>query len=1719
MRTAWPVRSTGGAGFSFEDKVGAYFGAALLAEADPVVEAQLGRPVRLDFQVKADGWLLDDLLVTFASGARLMLSIKSNVQFKGGRAPADFVEAAWRELLGSGGFDAERDLVGLVTAPLPGDVGARLRELQRLSRHQDPLDLVSRAAVQGYLSPEHQRLLASFACPPNLASDLNAAHLLQRVRVFEVDFDAPGSTWLAMALAWCRESLSGEATGEALALWEALLALVADVRTAGGYLDSARLRKHFASRFPLRDSIDYRADWERLDELTRRNLELLPDTIGGRVRLPREVQLEQLAAAAERSSCVHLAGPSGSGKSAIAKEFVTARGGDTRVVWLAARDLEAAGGGSLAALTHPLGDVLRAYHGPAGIVILDGLDRTYAAGGFAVAASIVRLATEEGSPWRVLIPCQTAEWPRMSEELAHHNAIAAWAVEETPPLDEMELALAVRAFPKLAAFVADPRLVRILRNPKMLDLVARRLGDADDVPPGEAGVADWFWEREVMARPRGHERAAFLERLAERQADALEAATPLVELGDTGVLTALEQDGVCLVSDSRVSFAHDLYGDWARQQLLRSRADTLDAYLRDRLTSPLWHRAIRLYAAGLLEGEDGLDAWNDRRGRFGGDELVDDLFVESALYAGDPVRALTVLWPVLEADGGRLLRRLLGRLLTVGTAPDPTTVAFFRAVDPSLETYAASMNRTPVWSLWMSALRFLAAREDQVLKLALSHVSRVAELWLRRTESGWPLRVEAARIGVAAGRRMHELTEEHEHLLVEGAVDEHAYGAALAAAAELPDDVGQLARDLARRTGPIRTEDIHGPFGERRKVAPAWPDGPRDEVDDAFRKVCLETDALVPLMRTRPELASEVLLALLIAPPRARSSFEPEFMPGGELEIEDELHWMAPLYVRGPFLGFLNVASTEAIEFLIRLVNFATERWATYAAGEGEKPPGVTVALADSEVDWLGDGRVFLWYRGDATVPRTLASALMALEKSLYDRIDAGEGVESVIERILAGSRSVAFAGLLAAVGCREPQLLTGPLRPLIGSPEFLHWDVQRTIVRDSHLLIPWQWAPRDPELLVKIAHEWHALPHRRLNLETCALSLLLNGEELRPFYAERRAEWLKRVEALDRDSDESDHLRRLAARFDPANYHVAEDENYGALWVFDEPEELRRAAEPARRGAAESFAYLELPTQCRRILDRELELASEQLDDFWTALMRHAERPVPADLEEGPVAKEDGLCGGAAVLVLRHRDWLRAHPKRERWCIDTLVDTVEQPPEPDPLARIMGGSALDWHAFSSDALPTLWAEEPTGTRFRRAAAYLAMNPFLESVARFLSAASVQRSALGDEFGRLEHFASRWAEIRERARWLQHRRAYGGEEGELAHDDHAAEGALRTDIDRLVGSFVDGSLEPLLPPWAEIALPDVEGEPAPASHGRRAQRHSRLDVEYLRHAFTWLPPLVDALDGRERAEWIAFWSEGARYLARRLGSDLGSDEEVSGTPYLSDRWLLEGAAVTIVDMRDSERPSALWEPILTLGDAAHYWVQDFLDVFVAAGLTRRPTPDSFVTAWKSILDWVESAERWQAGRRYSYYAVANHVHLLGLDYLVEKKWTGEHEPLVVELAPYFRRFAERYLGDDRAASGLIRLLRRPAGRPLLADGLTWLLGAGERTGLWGSGRDETVVEELASLLDELWRDGEQIVRRDGEAGRAFRGLLRLLAARQVPLALELLARLASPARA
>jgi hypothetical protein len=93
------TRSTAGPGFDFEDRVAAWL--LLKALTGQPTPGTGGTAARLQMQVEALGWTIDDILLTSLdspnNSRQLAISCKSSVQVTNSGLPPDFVARCWQQ--------------------------------------------------------------------------------------------------------------------------------------------------------------------------------------------------------------------------------------------------------------------------------------------------------------------------------------------------------------------------------------------------------------------------------------------------------------------------------------------------------------------------------------------------------------------------------------------------------------------------------------------------------------------------------------------------------------------------------------------------------------------------------------------------------------------------------------------------------------------------------------------------------------------------------------------------------------------------------------------------------------------------------------------------------------------------------------------------------------------------------------------------------------------------------------------------------------------------------------------------------------------------------------------------------------------------------------------------------------------------------------------------------------------------------------------------------------------------------------------------------------------------------------------------------------------------------------------------------------------------------------------------------------------------------------
>jgi hypothetical protein len=808
---ASPASGTGGAGFAFEDYVGAWFAAALLAGASPL-GPQFGPIATIRFQAHQP---LDDIVVTAASEPPLIwsASVKRFDMLRGRKLHDEFVQAAWRELT-AGYADGDRRFVGFASGPVADGNWRSLQKLISAAEKDTPIGLATRIEKPGAFNATDRDIWKS-ALPdegvlPREDLPAAAAQLFARLIPRRFDFEQVDSAAVVQANEWCRDAMAAGQEATLDDLWTAICRRVAAVRPTGGSLDWQSLLRAL-SQFVFAIRRDAAPDWQLLDQHTDSSLASVRDDLGGGLRLPRTEAWGEISRLHPEIPLGYLTGPSGCGKTALAKRWVqepVARG-----LWLSALDLE----DGLAAfrarlrLRLTLAEALDLTERRLRIVV-DGLDRSIQGAQFGATAELARIAGRSAGRIQVLITAQQLALENVPRQLLERNAPRETRTVSIENFDQADIAAVLEARPQLRQLIYQGQLQSVLRRPKLLQVALDTLEATTSAPLGalrdETDVADLWWRH--LARGAGQQtaRGELLLGLASAQADHVIDATPAGDLGDLAphadAVDALRRDGILEPDERRFVFTHDLFGDWSRYERLQGRDDALEV-VAAKSTLPPWHHAIRLNALAVLQ-RDGVDAWRDQQAglQTAGEQVASDLYLEAPLFASNTEAVLDELWPTLAADRGRLLTRFLGRFRHVATAPDPRGAEIFPDA-PEIAAYWAATSRIPLIPLWGPVLRLLHKYASDAVDLAPEQIAGVTGLWLRVTPAEWPLRDEAADIALALAESLVSgaLSEVYFH----NDLESELWQAVLAAGGQTPEQTTRLCRLILKTDRDAREAD------------------------------------------------------------------------------------------------------------------------------------------------------------------------------------------------------------------------------------------------------------------------------------------------------------------------------------------------------------------------------------------------------------------------------------------------------------------------------------------------------------------------------------------------------------------------------------------------------------------------------------------------------------------------------------------------------------------------------------------------------------------------------------------------------------------------------------------------------------------------------------------------------------------------------------------------
>lgn len=1181
---------------------------------------------------------------------------------------------------------------------------------------------------------------------------------------------------------------------------------------------------------------------------------------------------------------------------------------------------------------------------------------------------------------------------------------------------------------------------------------------------------------------------------------------------------------VHIARTNRVEFAHDLAADWARFQYLKQYAEDISRW-SEYASHPLWTNALRMLGQYLLREQRGeTTLWDQAFEAAGASGLThaQDVLLD-ALYL-DPMatQMLNARVAFLLKSGGVRLDRLLSRFLHVATTPDFKT----EGTNIKLSVYLEVQMRSLVYARWFPVVRFLANHVRALGTLELKSLAKLVQTWLQSTPetlssgSPFPFRRELAEIALEMANNVRVNKGRHRFYM---AFDSELFTAALSAAPDLPDKICALALELAgrkdmdpdvecrvqeaRRQDALEMErrrnDSAGAFDARmratdappslsllsRKRLPPWPLGARRRVDRDFRKACFGSHGLGALMRARPLVAAEVLLALIVDDePELDSAGYREPSDNAGLQFPDDVYPRA--FWKSPFFQFLTIAPQAAIEALVDLSNFSTEQYAGGVYDGKANVAGIELETSQGVRYYTGNTQVYGWSQSNDMKLGDLACALDALEYWFVKRKLEDPDTPSLLASILERSKSAAMLGVLANVAKSSPRLLGDVLWPLLTHPTMYAWDEQRLeSIGFSFDASGWL---RYGEVAFDSARDWAFSAYKKTSLLSVTIHALKTDSVLAARLKELGGRW-----PLPSDARERLELELLVQQLNSDNYPLGEGIEPGdPSQVFFCPKDLAQRLERWNQTAISTGRNVLIPSRCRELLcDGRL------LSDAGAVQVFNLLQEVETDSELEEDERIRNKIALSSVLVVLASDWLGRQVAEKERAFAILTSFLED-------LALSGGAKDEFdfalsdelHTFAAKAMVHLWAEQgEEGPRWDRSLLIL-MTSSDRALEAVVEGALASRARLKSAWWRLLQVSVLWSGL------------------SLLRPDSWDEEGLRQYWQSRRLRFLHLKLKGVAASRADLRLDRVAqgvGRLTLARKQRSAEADDRdlvvvphssyfaqLHTGVLKSAFRWL------LEGVGSSSWdedvaltLLLWGHVVA-RARAKADDATKEYDILGDRLGYD--VLKKLAELSL-LAPTGRSKEAWEPVLEHGPAAHYALSHFFSCFFLE-LAKSSNKAHAVHVWTAMAQWVLSCD-WADKARWFRVERAI-VQALGM----------EHESLLDDLPlgtahqlkSLYAHWAQgRLSNSDENMSSFCLLLASKFGSPLRAEGVRWVSQALSANPQMAKMRRDDLPRALVALASVVLQEDASMLTTDAGARESLLCIAAVLASGNTPEALTL----------
>jgi hypothetical protein len=1043
---------TGGAGFTYEDAVVAYYLAHLLRH-----ERAAGQPgivTTVAVQRQGHGHPMDDVIVELDdSGTKrsLDLQVKRSLTISSADRQFKDVVVAAIKTQGSDAFNKGADTTGFVVEHVTDSSFRCLsRLISRAKASPDAADFEQYFAATGTASADDKRLREGILLligAANLDEEFNFYRSFSALHLPGLD---EGGALRAEIVNRLQEILLDNIDGQDVLLFDRLCRIAREGAANAAKWTRSSLLAQLQGSVRLKVAPNFSEDIRRLNAASLDALSDVAETVGN-FRVARDGLQADVAEALQKHRVVSIGGLPGCGKSAVLKHFAREAAKSGPILFLKNDRLQGTSWTTFATalgLRNSHASDLLAEIGATGtpILFIDGIDRIRPDQQHIVTDLIRAIEADPNlQHWKLLatsrdqgLEAYRAWFPK---SFYIENGMGSVSVKG---FSEDEAELLAKSKPNLRnlLFSHNSAVVQIARRPFFAAVLADALPQ-DAEPQTEVDLINAWWSR------AGHN--ALPEAVPQRQRALIDFAEKGVRNLGKGVsirhlksetvehLAALKADQI--LRDERggaiVSFTHDIFFEWAFFRLLIELDNEWPSALSAAGEPPLLGRVVGLLAQDALTetgrwtvGYTSLES-SALRAQWRREWLTAPPFTNAF---DDAIDEFTQL---LEASDFMLCEKLLVWFQAQHTMPSPIIMQRAMKIEGVDPVRMADILGWPSdGAAWGRLIDWIITRQLVLPARLVPHILEVFSVWqnaladfknnrsmaILETCRGWLIDLESevyAESFPRADRKWGALGSEAQKSLATG-----LRGLILRSARSYPEYAVALLNRYADNKRILQSS-----FEDLMSFAPIIAEVAPEALEKAAEAKLIEELPQDKYNRNRREDAEHAkrLETIRAVPAKERTRKQklalssPPFIRGypdlgmDDIGLDNYNHYYhPPSALHEPFASLLAKSPDVGIRLITKLTNHATTGWRqvhNFHRRELGTPIPVVLDFPWGRQEFWGDWHVFGWGLG-MLGSQLLQCAYLSLAYWAFKEIEKGRATSEVISQILKDSECYASLGL-----------------------------------------------------------------------------------------------------------------------------------------------------------------------------------------------------------------------------------------------------------------------------------------------------------------------------------------------------------------------------------------------------------------------------------------------------------------------------------------------------------------------------------------------------------------------------------------------------------------------------------------------------------------------------------------------------------------------------------